>query len=67
MKYADRPTQMHLKHDDLCGIGASLRTIFTVADDGRFDALLRDLDLVSTRVDPASPQANGRSRDRWLR
>jgi hypothetical protein len=41
---ANPPDQMHLKQVDLNGIAASLRSIFTIADDGKFDSLLRDLD-----------------------
>ena len=44
MKYQSRPSQVHLTRTDLNGVGASLRTIFTVADNGEFDGLLKRLD-----------------------
>ena len=46
MKYQSRPSQVHLTRKDLTGVGASLRTIFTVADNGEFDGLLKRLDAV---------------------
>lgn len=34
----------HLTRADLRGVGASLRKIYTIADDGSFERLLRRLD-----------------------
>lgn len=42
-------TQCNLNPADLRGVGASLRTIYAVADDGKFDALLGKLDRAHAR------------------
>lgn len=38
------PRPSHLKPADLRGVGASLRKIYAIADDGSFDRLLGRLD-----------------------
>lgn len=50
-------SQCHLNPADLRGVGASLRTLYTVADDGKFDALLGKLDRAYVR------NGDGRRRD----
>lgn len=37
-------SQCHLSPADLRGVGASLRRLYAVADDGKFDTLLGKLD-----------------------
>lgn len=41
--------QCHLNPADLRGVGSSLRTIYAVTDDGKFDALLDKLDRAHAR------------------
>lgn len=48
MNYDDRPDCGHLTRNDLDGVAASLRTVFTAVEDGKFDKMLRDLDRVWT-------------------
>lgn len=42
------PRPSHLTPADLRGVGASLRRIYTVSDDGSFDHLLGRLDRVAS-------------------
>ena len=58
MNYETRPAPARLTCNDLNGVGASLRTIFTVADDGKFDAILRHLDMAYRRCGQGSAAGN---------
>lgn len=62
MNYQSRPSQVHLTRKDLNGVGDSLRTIFTVADNGEFDGLLKRLDAAFERCPNTADRSRAR---RW--